>query len=263
MISLRISGSPCGRSTGSSDGIGSRAAPAARCSCAFRATRRAWSRFGANPPARRRQCRPRGSTRLRRFQFSPAKNCSSLRGAKGSTRRERRSRVSHQGAGFGRSTSSTGTIGAGRCFRRRMPWRACSMSWIAVHRARSPQATPAPRDTCASSCVRHRRTPERRSTRRFSHARFGTCRRANGVCCSWRCPGRWPIRRSSVRARRSSTRARRYSPRRSSQTRRGAQSPRCADGRVDGTGPVFLRIERAVRYARVDVDRWLGERLVR
>ena len=33
--------------------------------------------------------------------------------------------------------------------------------------------------------------------------------------------------------------------------------------RVDGTGPVFLRIERAVRYSRVDVVRWSGERLVR
>ena len=33
--------------------------------------------------------------------------------------------------------------------------------------------------------------------------------------------------------------------------------------RVDGTGPVFLRIERAVRYSRVDVDRWLGAGLVR
>ena len=32
--------------------------------------------------------------------------------------------------------------------------------------------------------------------------------------------------------------------------------------RVEGTGPVFLRIERAVRYARVDVDHWRGERLV-
>ena len=33
--------------------------------------------------------------------------------------------------------------------------------------------------------------------------------------------------------------------------------------RVEGTGPVFLRIERAVRYSWVDVDAWLGERLVR
>ena len=32
--------------------------------------------------------------------------------------------------------------------------------------------------------------------------------------------------------------------------------------RVEGTGPVFLRIERAVRYSRVDVDHWRGERLV-
>ena len=32
--------------------------------------------------------------------------------------------------------------------------------------------------------------------------------------------------------------------------------------RVDGTGPVFLRIARAVRYSRVDVDHWRGERLV-
>lgn len=27
--------------------------------------------------------------------------------------------------------------------------------------------------------------------------------------------------------------------------------------RVDGTGPVFLRVERTVRYARVDVNQWL------
>ena len=33
--------------------------------------------------------------------------------------------------------------------------------------------------------------------------------------------------------------------------------------RVEGRGPVFLRIERAVRYSRVDVNHWLGERLVR
>ena len=33
--------------------------------------------------------------------------------------------------------------------------------------------------------------------------------------------------------------------------------------RVGGTGPVFLRIERVVRYSRVDVNHWLGERLVR
>ena len=33
--------------------------------------------------------------------------------------------------------------------------------------------------------------------------------------------------------------------------------------RVEGTGPVFLRIERAVRYSRVDLDAWLGDRLVR
>ena len=32
--------------------------------------------------------------------------------------------------------------------------------------------------------------------------------------------------------------------------------------RVDGTGPVFLRIARTVRYSRVDVDHWRGERLV-
>ena len=28
--------------------------------------------------------------------------------------------------------------------------------------------------------------------------------------------------------------------------------------RVLGTGPVFLRVERAVRYSRVDLDQWLG-----
>ena len=33
--------------------------------------------------------------------------------------------------------------------------------------------------------------------------------------------------------------------------------------RVEGRGPVFLRIERAVRYSRVDVNHWLGQRLVR
>ena len=33
--------------------------------------------------------------------------------------------------------------------------------------------------------------------------------------------------------------------------------------RVEGAEPVFLSIGRAVRYLRVDVDRWLGERLVR
>ena len=33
--------------------------------------------------------------------------------------------------------------------------------------------------------------------------------------------------------------------------------------RVEGTSPVFLRIERAVRYSRVDLNRWLGERVVR
>ena len=33
--------------------------------------------------------------------------------------------------------------------------------------------------------------------------------------------------------------------------------------RVEGTGPVFLRIERAVRYSRVDVNHWLGKPLVR
>ena len=32
--------------------------------------------------------------------------------------------------------------------------------------------------------------------------------------------------------------------------------------RVEGTGPVFMRIERAVRYSCVDVRRWLAERLV-
>ena len=32
--------------------------------------------------------------------------------------------------------------------------------------------------------------------------------------------------------------------------------------RVEGRGPVFLRAERAVRYSRVDVNHWLGERLV-
>ena len=31
--------------------------------------------------------------------------------------------------------------------------------------------------------------------------------------------------------------------------------------RVEGTGPVFLRIERAVRYSRVDLNQWLGGRL--
>lgn len=33
--------------------------------------------------------------------------------------------------------------------------------------------------------------------------------------------------------------------------------------RVEGAGPVFLSIGRAVRYSRVDVDRWLGERRFR
>ena len=33
--------------------------------------------------------------------------------------------------------------------------------------------------------------------------------------------------------------------------------------RVEGTGPVFMKIDRAVRYSRVDVDRWMGERPVR
>ena len=33
--------------------------------------------------------------------------------------------------------------------------------------------------------------------------------------------------------------------------------------RVEDTGPVFLRIERAVRYSRIDLDVWMGERLVR
>ena len=33
--------------------------------------------------------------------------------------------------------------------------------------------------------------------------------------------------------------------------------------RVEGRGPVFLRIERAVRYSRVDLNHWLGERVVR
>ena len=32
--------------------------------------------------------------------------------------------------------------------------------------------------------------------------------------------------------------------------------------RVEGTGPVFVRIERAVRYSRIDVNHWLDERLV-
>ena len=32
--------------------------------------------------------------------------------------------------------------------------------------------------------------------------------------------------------------------------------------RVEGTGPVFLRIARTVRYSGVDVDHWRGERLV-
>ena len=31
--------------------------------------------------------------------------------------------------------------------------------------------------------------------------------------------------------------------------------------RVEGTGPVFIRIERTVRYSRVDLDQWLGQRL--
>ena len=33
--------------------------------------------------------------------------------------------------------------------------------------------------------------------------------------------------------------------------------------RVEGTGPVYLSIGRAVRYSRVDVDRWLGKRHLR
>ena len=33
--------------------------------------------------------------------------------------------------------------------------------------------------------------------------------------------------------------------------------------RVEGTGPIFLRLERTVRYSRVDVNLWLGERPVR
>ena len=33
--------------------------------------------------------------------------------------------------------------------------------------------------------------------------------------------------------------------------------------RVEGEGPVFLRIERAVRYSRIDVNHWLGKRLGR
>ena len=33
--------------------------------------------------------------------------------------------------------------------------------------------------------------------------------------------------------------------------------------RVEGTGLVFLGIGRAVRYSRVDVNRWLRERLGR
>ena len=33
--------------------------------------------------------------------------------------------------------------------------------------------------------------------------------------------------------------------------------------RVEGTGPVFMKIDRAVRYSRVDVDRWMGRRSVR
>ena len=33
--------------------------------------------------------------------------------------------------------------------------------------------------------------------------------------------------------------------------------------RVGGMGPVLLRIARAVRYSRVDVNHWLGERLMR
>ena len=32
--------------------------------------------------------------------------------------------------------------------------------------------------------------------------------------------------------------------------------------RVEGKGPVFLQVGRAVRYSRVDVNQWLGERLV-
>ena len=33
--------------------------------------------------------------------------------------------------------------------------------------------------------------------------------------------------------------------------------------RVAGEGPTFLRIERAVRYSRIDVNHWLGRRLGR
>ena len=75
--------------------------------------------------------------------------------------------ASYLGAGSGRSTSAPPTIGAGRCLRPRRPWRACSMSWSAVHRARSLRGIPPPRDICASSFARHRRAPARRSPRRF------------------------------------------------------------------------------------------------
>ena len=30
--------------------------------------------------------------------------------------------------------------------------------------------------------------------------------------------------------------------------------------RVEGTGPVFMKVQRAVRYSRVDLSRWLGKR---
>ena len=33
--------------------------------------------------------------------------------------------------------------------------------------------------------------------------------------------------------------------------------------RVEGTGPVFMKVDRAVRYSRIDVDRWMDERSVR
>ena len=33
--------------------------------------------------------------------------------------------------------------------------------------------------------------------------------------------------------------------------------------RVEGTGPVFMKIDRAVRFSRVDVERWIDQRSVR
>ena len=195
---------------------------------------------------------------LRRSQSNLARSWSSSRIATGSTCRGMRLGASHPGAGSGPSTSTPPDIGAGCGIRPRRPWRVCAKRWRAVHRTRSQRASLLPRDICASSCARNRRAPASRSTRRSSRAVFASCGRGRGVWCSRRCPGRFPIRRGRARvppvayARESLLTEEELA----SEVRRTIATVR--RWRVEGMGPVLLRIARAVRYSRVDREPLAG-----